>query len=51
MTSLPLFVFLLFVIPTIGMGLALFVAVLHRVPRFAGAATSRSRRPLPRHTW
>lgn len=33
MDSVPLLVFVLFIVPTIGMGLALLVAVLHRAAR------------------
>jgi hypothetical protein len=46
MSSLPLLPFFLFVIPVVGIGLAMLVAVLHLVPRHRAAQAARFRNPL-----
>jgi hypothetical protein len=48
MDSLPLLVAFLFVIPTIGIGLALLGAVLHGAARPVAAQTARARDHLGR---
>jgi len=46
---MSLVVFSLFVVPVTGIGLALLVAVLYRVPRRGAASMAHSRRSVSRH--
>jgi hypothetical protein len=47
MSSPPLFVFMMFLIPVFGMGTALLIAALQSIPRPVAARATRSRRSMP----